>query len=165
MKMTKEKLDMLSKACKTISMMKLTDNNNVDTKAKTKDAINVNFDYLLAEEDKAIKDYKEAITSTNDEKALYVLSHILKEETHHVELLKDLREGKVEFKDSKSNDEEKEEKDCLEDAWIGMYNGARVEYDSGIYTITYTNGKQEKVESSKFTKLEDLYRYINKKNK
>lgn len=161
MKMTKEKLDMLSKACKTISMMKLTDNNNVDTKAKTKDAINVNFDYLLSEEDKAIKDYKEAIASTNDEKALYVLSHILKEETHHVELLKALREGKVEFKDSKKD----EEKDCLEDAWIGMYNGARVEYDSGMYTITYTNGKQEKIESSRFTKLEDLYRYINKKNK
>lgn len=60
----------------------------------------VNFDYLLTEERKAVEDYREAIEQTTDKNALYVLSHILKEETHHIELLENLRQGKVDFEDS-----------------------------------------------------------------
>lgn len=69
------------------------------------DTANIDFDYLLAEERKAVKDYKEAIKMTDDKSALYVLSHILKEESHHIELLEQLRDGKVEFADSITNDE------------------------------------------------------------
>ena len=60
----------------------------------------VDFDYLLGEERKAVKDYQNAIEATEDKDKLYVLSHILTEETHHIELLENLRQGKVEFADS-----------------------------------------------------------------
>lgn len=69
------------------------------------DTANIDFDYLLAEERKAVEDYKNAIASTDDKSALYVLSHILKEESHHIELLEQLRDGKVEFADSTTADE------------------------------------------------------------
>lgn len=65
---------------------------------------NIDFDYLLSEERKAVQDYKDAIAKTSDKSALYVLSHILKEESHHIELLENLRKGKVEFEDSKDDD-------------------------------------------------------------
>lgn len=60
---------------------------------------NNEFQYLIDEEKKAINDYKKAIEMTNDENAIYVLSHILKEETHHLELLINLQKGKVEYAD------------------------------------------------------------------
>lgn len=59
----------------------------------------IDFDYLLGEERKAVKDYQNAIEATDDKDELYVLSHILQEETHHIELLENLRQGKVEFAD------------------------------------------------------------------
>ena len=59
----------------------------------------VDFTYLLTEERKAVEDYRKAIASTTDKNQLYVLSHILKEETHHIELLENLQKGKVEFND------------------------------------------------------------------
>ena len=61
---------------------------------------NVDFAYLLSEERKAVEDYRKAIASTTDKNQLYVLSHILKEEAHHIELLENLQKGKVEFKDA-----------------------------------------------------------------
>lgn len=62
-------------------------------------ASSIDFDYLLKEEEKAVQDYKAAIAQTNDSDALYVLSHILKEEAHHIELLKKLQQGEVHFED------------------------------------------------------------------
>ena len=62
-------------------------------------ASSIDFDYLFKEEEKAVQDYKTAIAQTNDSDALYVLSHILKEETHHIELLKKLQRGEVHFED------------------------------------------------------------------
>ena len=72
-------------------------------RAKLADSIrdSVNYEYLLSEERKAVEDYKKAISETNDKNELYVLSHILKEEAHHIELLENLQKGKVEFNDSK----------------------------------------------------------------
>lgn len=61
---------------------------------------NVDFEYLLSEERKAVEDYRKAIASTTDKNQLYVLSHILKEEAHHIELLENLQKGKVDFKDA-----------------------------------------------------------------
>ena len=61
---------------------------------------NIDFAYLLSEERKAVEDYRKAIASTTDKNQLYVLSHILKEEAHHIELLENLQKGKVEFKDA-----------------------------------------------------------------
>ena len=75
-----------------------------DSKKTKKDASEIDFDYLLSEESKAVQDYKDAIAKTSDKSALYVLSHILKEESHHIELLENLRKGKVEFEDSKDDD-------------------------------------------------------------
>ena len=72
-----------------------------DSKKMKKDASEIDFDYLLSEERKAVQDYKDAIAKTSDKSALYVLSHILKEESHHIELLENLRKGKVEFEDCK----------------------------------------------------------------
>lgn len=43
--------------------------------------------YLTAEEEKAIDDYKKAISNTSDPKMLRIFSHILKEETDHLEEL------------------------------------------------------------------------------
>lgn len=76
-----------------------------DSKKMKKDASEIDFDYLLSEERKAVQDYKDAIAKTSDKSALYVLSHILKEESHHIELLENLRKGKVEFEDSKDDDD------------------------------------------------------------
>lgn len=67
---------------------------------KVEETNSIDFDYLLEEERKAVKDYQNAIEATEDKDELYVLSHILKEETHHIELLENLRQGKVEFADS-----------------------------------------------------------------
>lgn len=72
-----------------------------DSKKMKKDASEIDFDYLLSEERKAVQDYKDSIAKTSDKSALYVLSHILKEESHHIELLENLRKGKVEFEDCK----------------------------------------------------------------
>ena len=69
-----------------------------------KNASEIDFDYLLSEERKAVQDYKDSIAKTSDKSALYVLNHILKEENHHIELLENLRDGKVEFEDSKDDD-------------------------------------------------------------
>lgn len=77
------------------------DDNEEEIKSKDRD---IDFDYLLSEERKAVQDYKDAIAKTSDKSALYVLSHILKEESHHIELLENLRDGKVEFEDSKDDD-------------------------------------------------------------
>lgn len=74
-------------------------------KIMEKDSNEIDFDYLLSEERKAVQDYKDAIAKTSDKSALYVLSHILKEESHHIELLENLRKGKVEFEDSKDDDD------------------------------------------------------------
>lgn len=63
-----------------------------------KDASGVDFDYLLAEERKAVEDYREAIAQTTDAKLLTVLSHILKEETEHIEELEAARNGIYEDK-------------------------------------------------------------------
>lgn len=76
-----------------------------DSKKTKKDANEIDFDYLLSEERKAVQDYKDSIAKTSDKSALYVLSHILKEESHHIELLENLRKGKVEFEDSKDDDD------------------------------------------------------------
>lgn len=75
---------------------------------KPKKKPSIDFDYLLAEERKAVQDYKNAIAMTDDKNALYVLSHILKEEAHHIELLENLRKGKVEFADSNNEKSLKE---------------------------------------------------------
>ena len=48
-----------------------------------------------------------AISETNDKNELYVLSHILKEEAHHIELLENLQKGKVEFNDSIKDEDKK----------------------------------------------------------
>lgn len=61
---------------------------------------NSEIDYLIQEENKAVEDYRQAIKNTKDKNELYVLSHILKEETHHIELLENLQKGKVEFNDA-----------------------------------------------------------------
>ena len=53
---------------------------------------NNEFQYLIDEE-------KKAIEMTNDENTIYVLSQILKEETHHLELWINLQKGKVEYAD------------------------------------------------------------------
>lgn len=66
--------------------------------SNTKDSLNYN--YLLSEERKAVEDYRKSISETADKNELYVLSHILKEEAHHIELLENLQKGKVEFNDS-----------------------------------------------------------------
>lgn len=63
-----------------------------------KDAAGVDFDYLLAEERNAVEDYREAIAQTTDAKLLTVLSHILKEETEHIEELEAARKGVYEDK-------------------------------------------------------------------
>lgn len=63
-----------------------------------KDASGVDFDYLLAEERKAVNDYRTAISQTDDPKLLTVLSHILKEETEHIEELEAARKGVYEDK-------------------------------------------------------------------
>lgn len=60
----------------------------------------IDYDYLLSEERKAVEDYRKSINETTNKNELYVLSHILKEETHHIELLENLQKGKVEFNDS-----------------------------------------------------------------
>lgn len=91
--------------------------NNIKFKDAEKD---INFEYLLEEERKAIEDYRAAIAKTTDHNAIYVLSHILKEEAHHVELLEKLKSGKIEFTDSFTKDEEDE-------------------YDSEFYYHTYQN--------------------------
>lgn len=91
--------------------------NNIKFKDAEKD---IDFEYLLEEERKAIEDYRAAIAKTTDHNAIYVLSHILKEEAHHVELLEKLKSGKIEFTDSFTKDEEDE-------------------YDSEFYYHTYQN--------------------------
>lgn len=58
------------------------------------------INYLIEEEKQAVEDYRQAISMTEDKNALYVLSHILKEEAHHIEMLEQLRDGKVQFADS-----------------------------------------------------------------
>lgn len=45
------------------------------------------IDYLSQEEEKAIEDYKKAISNTKDVKLLKLFAHILKEETEHLEEL------------------------------------------------------------------------------
>lgn len=75
---------------------------------KPKKKPSIDFDYLLAEERKAVQDYRNAIAMTDDKNAIYVLSHILKEEAHHIELLENLRKGKVEFADSNNEKSLKE---------------------------------------------------------
>ncbi len=77
--------------------------NNIKFKDAEKD---IDFEYLLEEERKAIEDYRAAIAKTTDHNAIYVLSHILKEEAHHVELLEKLKSGKIEFTDSFTKDED-----------------------------------------------------------
>lgn len=67
----------------------------------------VNYEYLLSEERKAVEDYKKAISETNDKNELYVFSHILKEEAHHIELLENLQKGKVTFSDSIKDEDKK----------------------------------------------------------
>lgn len=71
--------------------------NELEAIKKIKDL--VDYDYLLSEERKAVEDYRQAINSTKDKNELYVLSHILNEEAHHIELLENLQKGKVEFND------------------------------------------------------------------
>lgn len=80
--------------------------NNIKFKDAEKD---IDFEYLLEEERKAIEDYRAAIAKTTDHNAIYVLSHILKEEAHHVELLEKLKSGKIEFTDSFTKDEDEDE--------------------------------------------------------
>ena len=72
----------------------------VELVKRVEETNSIDFDYLLGEERKAVKDYQNAIEATDDKDKLYVLSHILTEETHHIELLENLRQGKVEFADS-----------------------------------------------------------------
>lgn len=67
-------------------------------KGDCKDASGVDFDYLLSEEHKAVNDYRTAISQTDDPKLLTVLSHILKEETEHIEELEAARKGIYEDK-------------------------------------------------------------------
>lgn len=64
------------------------------------DLSNEEINYLIEEEKQAVQDYKQAIEMTSDSKVIYVLSHILKEEAHHIELLEQLRDGKIKFEDS-----------------------------------------------------------------
>ena len=63
------------------------------------DLSNEEINYLIEEEKQAIEDYKQAIEMSNDSKVIYVLSHILKEEAHHVKLLEQLRDGEIKFED------------------------------------------------------------------
>ena len=56
--------------------------------SKCKDSVkDDDLTYLTAEEEKAIDDYKKAISNTSDPKMLRIFSHILKEETDHLEEL------------------------------------------------------------------------------
>lgn len=80
-------------------------NTCLDAISKIRDS--VNYEYLLSEERKAVEDYKKAISETNDKNELYVLSHILKEEAHHIELLENLQKGKVIFSDSIKDEDKK----------------------------------------------------------
>lgn len=80
--------------------------NNIKFKDAEKD---IDFEYLLEEERKAVEDYRAAIAKTTDHNAIYVLSHILKEEAHHIELLEKLKNGKIEFTDALVKDEDKDE--------------------------------------------------------
>ncbi len=80
--------------------------NNIKFKDAEKD---IDFEYLLEEERKAVEDYRAAIAKTTDHNAIYVLSHILKEEAHHIELLEKLKNGKIEFTDAFVKDEDEDE--------------------------------------------------------
>lgn len=69
-----------------------------DSGEKVKDFSSVEFEKLLASERQAVEDYREAISQTTDAKLLTVLSHILKEETEHIEELEAARRGVYEDK-------------------------------------------------------------------
>lgn len=69
------------------------------------DSEEVDFDYLLSQEHKAVNDYEEAIKSTTDEKLIELFNHIKAEELDHIKELENAKNGNIEISDSKYKDE------------------------------------------------------------
>lgn len=109
-------------------------NTCLDAISKIRDS--VNYEYLLSEERKAVEDYKKAISETNDKNELYVLSHILKEEAHHIELLENLQKGKVTFSDSIKDDDLVDKYQQIVDRAIELFG----RIGAGLYDELDENG-------------------------
>ena len=80
--------------------MKIYPTNNMSMKVvdSTKDAVNtevedVDLDFLIKDEIEAIDGYRKMISKTSNPKLLSVLSHILDEETEHIEELRAAKAG------------------------------------------------------------------------
>lgn len=80
--------------------MKLYPTNNMQMKVvdSSKDAVNtevedVDLDFLIKDEIEAIDGYRKMISKTSNPKLLSVLSHILDEETEHIEELRAAQVG------------------------------------------------------------------------
>lgn len=83
--------------------MKLYPTNNISMKVvdSVKDAISAEveeeMDMLITDELETIEAYRRAIAKETNPKILAVLSHILKEETDHVEELRNIKAGRYEI--------------------------------------------------------------------
>lgn len=127
--------------------------------SNTKDSIN--YEYLLSEERKAVEDYKKAISETNDKNELYVLSHILKEEAHHIELLENLQKGKVTFNDS-IKDEDKYVV-YAEETWDNYRALFKKNSGSAKYSSEADADKFTKEEAERLAKPTSNYNWVKKK--
>lgn len=134
-------------------------NTCLDAISKIKDS--VNYEYLLSEERKAVEDYKKAISETNDKNELYVLSHILKEEAHHIELLENLQKGKVTFSDS-IKDEDKYVV-YAEETWNNYRALFKKKLGPAKYSSEADADKFTEEEAEKLAKPTSSYNWVKKK--
>ena len=88
-----------------IATPSVTNNMSIKVVDSTKDAVNtevevdVDLDFLIKDEIEAIDGYRKMIAKTSNPKLLSVLSHILDEETEHVEELRAAQAGVYEVED------------------------------------------------------------------